>query len=314
VVSVAAGTAIPLNTPEIAFELPFETEPQERRGGRQEMRAEIRLVSPGYFRTLGISREKGRDFEARDGKGTPPVAIVNRELARLAWEGEDPLGKRLYLQYLDDESWEVVGVVGNVRHYALDEQPRAEIYLPLHRHPAFFSSVVVRTAGPAGAALEPVRAAVRDLDREQAVTFGTMEGNVDRALAERRFTMLLLIAFAGAATVLTLVGIHGVMARWVAQRQAEIGIRIALGARPGTILRTVMARGLALTGIGLLVGLGAALGTVRFLDGFLYRVSSGDLVTFILASALLSAASLLSCLVPAQVATRLDPVAALRSE
>ncbi|HYO12796.1 MAG TPA: ABC transporter permease, partial [Thermoanaerobaculia bacterium] len=313
VVSVASSSAVPLNRPalDLNLELPFMTDLESR---DLERKADIRLVSPDYFRTLGIPLTKGRDFDARDRRNAPLVAIVNGELAKHTWKGESPLGKRLYLQYRGEETCEVVGVVGNVRHYGLDEQPRPEIYLPFQQFPIFRSSLVLRTNGSPAKALEEVRGIVRELDPEQIVTLATMEDNFARSLGQRRFTLLLLIVFAAASTTLTLVGVHGVMAHWVSQSRAEIGVRMALGARPSTILGTVLAHGLALTGIGLVAGLVMAIGTVRFLQSFLFDVSPADLTTFSLASLFLLAAASLSCLVPAQAAMRLSPVVALRYE
>jgi putative ABC transport system permease protein len=313
VVSTALSSAVPFNRPalDLNLELPFTTDLESR---DYERRAEIRLVIPGYFRTLGIPLAEGRDFDAGDRQNAPLVAIVNEELAKHTWKAKSRLGNRLHLSYRGRETCQVVGVVGNVRHYGLDEQPRPEIYLPFRQFPTFRSSLVIRTHGPRRMTLDAVHEIVREIDPEQIVTLATMEDNIARSLAPRRFTLLLLIAFAAASTMLTLVGVHGLMAQWVARSRAEIGVRMAFGATPSTILRSVLSRGLIWTGVGLFIGLIVAIGTVRFLRGFLYGISPADLTTFFLASLFLLLAASLSCLVPARAAMRLSPVAALRYE
>jgi putative ABC transport system permease protein len=313
VTSVASSSAVPLNRPalDLNLELPFMTDQESR---DYERKAEIRLVSPGYFRTLGIPLAGGRDFEAGDRRNAPLVAIVNAELARQTWKGESPLGQRLHLRYRGEETCQVVGVAGNVRHYGLDEPPRPEIYLPFQQFPTFRSSLVLRTKGSPENVLPAVRAIVRTIDPEQNVTLATLETNFARSLAQRRFTLLLLIVFAASSTALTLLGVHGVMAHWVAQSRSEIGVRMAFGATPSRILETVLARCLACTSLGLFLGLAVSLATVRFLRGFLYGVSPSDLTTFSLASLFLLSAACLSCFVPARAAMRLSPAAALRCE
>ena len=285
--------------------------------GREiEYNGDVRIGSADYFRTMGIPLLKGRSFNPQDVSGSVPVAIVNEALASTVFPGEDPLGKYLTEYGPRDKTLQIVGVVGNVRHQALDVAPRAELYQPIAQAgwPRMFFAV--RTAAGNPLALAPaVQAAVASVDKNVALgNVRTMEDLVARSLAQRRFTMLLLTIFAGIALALAAIGLYGVMSYTVAQRTREIGIRMALGAQRADVLKLVVRHGMILTAAGVAIGLAASFGFTRLIANLLYGVGATDAVTFAGLSLLLLAVALLACWLPARRASGVDPVIALRSE
>jgi putative ABC transport system permease protein len=285
--------------------------------------ADWQVVSPDYFRTMGIPMLQGRDFAATDRLGTPGAMIVNRTLARQAWPDGDALGRRVLLGGGNADSvWRtVVGIVGDVRHRGLTASPRPEMFLPYAQFPAGTGTappsmhVVLRAAGDPSALATALGAAVAALDPDVPLSgVQTMETAMGSWAAERRLIMLLVSGFALVALVLGSVGIYGVMAQLVAQREREIGVRMALGALPGQILGLVVSQSAWLVGAGILAGTAGALAVTRLLTGLLFQVRPTDPLTFLGTALVLVVAAAGATLVPALRAVRTDPAHALRSE
>ncbi|MEP7272055.1 MAG: ABC transporter permease [Acidobacteriota bacterium] len=272
-------------------------------------------VSADYFKAMGIPLLRGRLFNDRDVQGAPRVAIINDAMAKKFFADEDPLGKRIHVSNGPETFREIVGVVGDVRQYGLDQAATVQTYEPQMQAPFGGMTVVVRTAGEPTSLSAAVRDQVRAIDKDQPVsTMRTMEEIVSTSVASRRFSMLLLGVFAGLALVLAAVGIYGVMAYSVSQRTHEIGIRLALGARRGDVVRLVLGQGMAVAGIGVAVGVVAAFAATRLLSTLVYGVSLTDPVIFVSIPLILGAVALVACLLPARRATMVDPLVALRYE
>jgi putative ABC transport system permease protein len=284
-----------------------------------EPNADYRTVSVNYFRAAGIRLVKGREFTARDKVDAPDVIIINEELARRFFAGEDPIGKRLQIATERTRFREIVGVVADAKLARLDAKADPAIYVPHAQntwpHALRTSSIVVRTSGEPLSLSAAVRGELRAIDPSLAVTqVRTMEEIVGDSLAPRRFSAALLAVFAALAGALAAVGIYGVMAYSVAERRHEIGIRMALGARRSEILRMVLVGGGRLAALGVVIGLAGAAALTRLMAGLLYGVGVSDPPTFALAALALAGVALAACLVPARRATKVDPMVALRSE
>jgi predicted permease len=265
-------------------------------------------VSPGYFSTLRIPVLQGRTFTDHDDERAPKVAVVNEAVARQFWPAEDPIGKQL-------ANLTVVGVVGNARHEGLSQETEAEFYVPYLQSPANSMQLAVRTAADPDSMVSAVRAGIGDVDPDQPLYHvSTLQQVLSESLAPRRFNMLLLGIFAGIALALATVGIYGVMAFSVTERTHEIGIRMALGAERGNVLRLIVRQGLRLTLLGVILGIAGAWALTSFLASFLFGIAPRDPATFALVSVALVAVSILACYIPARRATRVDPMVALRYE
>jgi putative ABC transport system permease protein len=289
--------------------------------GAEKPEANHRVVNPDFFRAMGIPLMRGRAFSERDAKDAPAVIIINEALARKYFPGEDPLGKRIVIEVdptvdPDPPAREIVGVVGDVRQMSLEEGTGPDFYVPYLQEPERFLNLVVRTAPNATAdAASRLRGAIKEVDREQYISdIEPMSKLLADSVARRRFQMTLLGLFAAVALLLAGIGIYGVMSYTVTQRTHEIGLRMALGAQGRDVLRMVVRQGLALALGGVGVGLVAAFALTRAISSLLYEVSPTDPATFAGVSVLLVAVTLLSCVVPARRATRVDPMVALRYE
>ncbi|MBZ5727632.1 MAG: ABC transporter permease [Acidobacteriia bacterium] len=273
------------------------------------------VASPGYFRALGIRVVKGRAFTERDGADAAPVVIVNQAMARYFWPQQDPIGQWVTVGACGKENeWcQVVGVVDDVRQHGLDQAPRPAVYVPYARDPWPFMAFVVRTRTEPAAAAPAIESAVYSVDKEQPVfNVRPMQDVVAQSLSPRRLRMTLIGAFAFLALGLAAVGIYGVTAYSVAQRRQEIGIRMALGAKRGDVLRTVVGEALRLAVAGVAAGAAMSLALTRFLAGMLYGIQLTDGATYAGVGILLVATAVVSSLIPAWRAARADPLASLR--
>ena len=269
---------------------------------------------PNYFETIGIPFIKGRLFGSQDQINTPPVLIINQTMARRFWPDQDPIGKQV--KFVEDgTTGTVVGVVGDAKHYWLEEEQRPQIYASYTQQPGYFATVVARTTVEPLALTESVRQALWKVDADQPMwKIRTVEFLVNRSVADRKFLMALMGVFAGLALVLTMIGLYGVISYLVNQRTQEIGIRMALGAQVGHILGMVLRQGMLLVLIGVALGLGAAWLMTRLMTRLLFQVSATDPLTFVSIAALLIVVALLACYLPARRATKVDPLVALRYE
>jgi len=321
----AAGATfyLPLGNGDVTGDFTLAEDPPAAPG--RERFAGFRMVTGDYLGAMGIALRRGRLLGAEDREGAPHVAVVNQSLVRQAFPGQDPIGRRItFGDGRDDADWmEIVGVLADVRNSGLTVDPAPEIYVPLAQITkdlwAVFAilpvSVVVRTDADIETLGPAIRSAIRAVDPEQPVTGPQpAEQLVASAVARQRFGMLLLLGFGGLALLLAAVGVYGVMAYAVSQRTRELGIRLALGARPAAVRALVMRQGLGLAGAGLAVGLLGALLLGRLLVSLLYGVAPSDPAVLAAATLLLAGASALACLVPAVRATRVNPVDALRSD
>src|SRR3954467_8549349 len=287
-----------------------------RPGSTKTDSADIRIATPDYFKTMGIPLVRGRNFNEHDTKDSTRVTIINEQTARDVFPGEDPIGQFIENYGPKDETLQVVGVVGNVRHLALETAPRPELYQPLGQGmwPSVF--VAVRTAPENPLTLLPaVQEAVWNVNK--SVPLGnprTMNDIIARTLLQKKFTMLLLSIFAGAALILAAVGLYGVISYSVAQRTRELGIRIALGAQRGDVLRLILRQGMTLVAGGVIFGVAASLGLTRLIASLLYGISASDPITFFLLSAALVFVAFIACWLPAPRASAVDPIVALHAE
>ena len=273
-----------------------------------------RAVSPGYFDTLQIPLIRGRLFTGEEGWETGGVVLINQAMAKNYWPSEDPLGARLGPSA--EGPWlEVIGVVGDVRESSLDTDAEIAMYLPYLQAPVPTMTLLVRTEADPLSYVGAVRAKVKEIDSAQAVSsFMTLDDFLSNVMGRRRFDASLLSLFASLALILAAVGIYGLLSYSVSQRTRELGIRMAIGAPRGQLLRLVLGQGMVMVMVGLGLGLVAGALCSRLLGSFLFGVTGTDPVTLSASAALLVAVSLLACYLPARRATRVDPVVALRLE
>ncbi len=314
----AAGlaTVLPLGSLTARITYLVEGQPPPDRGQPMQL-AEFRAVSPGYFRAMGIPLVRGRFFAASDGAGAPRVVIINQEMMRRHFPGQDPVGRRLSSAGPEGPWLTITGVVGDVKHWNLASGPDREIYLPYLQYLGTpqASTLALRTASDPLALAAAVRQEIRRLEPDLPVTSVTpMERLVDNAVAQPRFYTVLLASFAGLALLLAGAGIYGLMSYAVSRRTREIGIRLALGARPVDVLRLVLGQAGRLAAIGILLGLGGALAATRLLAGLLYGIRPTDPATFAVVSLILVAVALGAAGLPARRASRVDPAVALRAD
>jgi putative ABC transport system permease protein len=281
----------------------------------EEPTGEVRMVTPGWFRTMDVPLLRGRAFTLRDSAKAPQVVVINETAAREFWPGGDPLGKHVLMGWFTDLDAEIIGVVGDVRLTALKQPPRATLYWPVEQVPNSFMTFMIRSSGDPAQLAGAVRSAIASIDPDQPVAkMQTMDEVVANSLNQPRFTALLLAIFSGVALTLAVVGIYGVLFYTVSQRTHEIGIRIALGAQKSDVLKMVLGHGMALTLLGMGIGLALALAASRFLQKLLFEVQPTDPLTYAGVAALLAAVALLACYIPARRATKVDPMIALRYE
>jgi putative ABC transport system permease protein len=271
-------------------------------------------VSPEYFDTVRIPSIRGRLFNEFDRTGSKTVVVVNDAMARKFWPGEDAIGKR-FTFFGQTETREIVGVVRNATVIQVGEDPQPAIYLPLAQNFTPAATIQVRSTGDPANVMETVRKQIQSLEPNLPLTnITTMEQQLDQALFAPRMGAALLGLFGLLALILAGIGIYGVMAYSVAQRTQEIGIRLALGAARGEIIRMVIRQGMFLAISGLVIGIVASAALSRLVSSLLFGISATDPRVFGTVSVILAIVALLACYLPARRATRIDPIAALRIE
>jgi predicted permease len=320
----AAGAGFPIPFAGSDPTASFEIEGHPMAPGDPGPHGAIRTVTPGYFKALGIPLLKGRYFTDDDRKGSQAVAIIDENLAKAYWPNEDPIGKQM--RNGDSGPWAtIVGIVGNIRFTTLagEEQSGAitmssgkgSYYYPVYQNQSPFGFLIVKTAGNTAAGDTAIRQAVRGVDANLPVSnMKTMDARIAESLGPQRFATNLLAVFAGLAILLAAVGLYGLISYSVAERTNEIGIRMALGARPVDVLQMVLKQGAKLALIGAAAGIVAGLLLMRAMQSFLYGVSAADPLSFAGAAILLILVALLACYIPARRATKVDPMIALRYE
>jgi putative ABC transport system permease protein len=272
-------------------------------------------VTPDYFRAMGIRLVRGRLFTAQDDAKAPRVAIINETMARQFFPNEDPIGKRINVTNGPDTWRQIVGIVGDIKQYGVDQATSAQTYEPFAQVPFSSLNVVIRSKGSPAALLGALRPTVYAVDKDQPVgTIRPLEEIVADSISRQRFAMTLLTVFSGVALVIAAVGIYGVMAYNVVQRTGEFGIRMALGAQQRDVLRLVLAQGGKLIGLGLGIGLLATLAATRAMGSMLFNTSAYDPLTLSSITLLLGAVALIACFFPANRATKVNPIEALRTE
>jgi putative ABC transport system permease protein len=276
------------------------------------------IVSPSYFRTLGIPLIRGRVFDERDRGGAPQVAVVDQAWVRTFSSGKDPIGRRLYsggCNRPDCPLTTVIGVVGDVRYLGLDVPSQGTIYQPLAQVTWWAQILLVRTTGDPHSVLPAIRDIVRDVDPALPIAFvATIDELMQEALRTPRNFLSVITAFAAVALLLAAIGIYGVMSYFVEHHTRDIGIRMALGGSRGAVSRLVVWKGMRLVVLGVVIGIGGALALTRLLSGMLFEVSPTDTTAFVCVTAGLVATAFLACAVPARRAAGVDPAATLREE
>jgi predicted permease len=310
--SAGASTALPLSLSVSGSDFRIEGRPEPEPG--QEMIINTSSVTPGYFQTLGVTLMKGRDFTDRDNGEAPQTAIINNDLAQLYFPGEDPINKRI--SFDDRQTWiSIVGVIADVKQIGVDTATRPEVYRPYLQAPSPSMSLVVRSVTNPSNLTAGVKTEIQTIDKDLPIDeASTMEERLSESTSGSRFNVLLLTLFAVVALVLAVVGIYGVMSYSVTQRTHEIGIRVAVGAQPIDVLKTVMGQGILLTLIGVVLGLAGAFALTRLMTTMLFGVEPSDPSTFVAIALLLMIVALMACYIPGRRATKVDPLTALRYE
>jgi putative ABC transport system permease protein len=315
VTAAAAADALPLDGSRSS--IVFTAEGTEGDDRSTVPTAQYTSASAGYFEVMGIRLLRGRTFTDQDGAQAAPVIVVSESIARRSWPGQDPIGKRLHTGGPQAKNpWmTVVGVVDEMRTRRLEEEPRPTIYRPLTQRSGLALSLALKTGTDPAQLRAPLAAVVRAVDSDlPAFGIRPLDELVAAATASRRFSTRLLTSFAGLALALAAIGIYGVMAFVVGQRTREIGIRIALGARPGGVVRMVLGQALALAIGGIVVGLAASVLLTRLVSGLLFEVRPTDPITYTLMPMLLAATAAFAVWRPARRAAAVDPVTALRAD
>jgi putative ABC transport system permease protein len=283
----------------------------------QENLVSYRVASPGYFRAMGINMLRGRDFGGQDVLNAPSVVIINEDLARQFWPGEDPIGQyvRVSLGGPVANPQQVVGIIADVHHFGLDKDVKPEVYVPLLQSPDVFTYLVARTSSDPRSAAAILENEIRAVDKD--IPLGhvkPMQMVIEESVASRRLSMVLMAIFAGIALILATVGIYGLIAYSVTERTHEIGLRMALGAQQQDILRLLVGQSMRLALIGIVIGIPIAIALTRYISSLLYSVSATDPITFIILSLLLVGVASIASYIPARRAMRINPIDALKHQ
>jgi len=312
----------------IGYDHPLETNwidsftIERRLQTEQPSSADLHLISPDYFNTIGVAVERGRQFTQQDDVDHAGAVIINEAFVARYFPDENPLGQRITATTASrmvsarmPSSFEIVGIVRDVKSHGLAEAAEPAYYIPARQFPQADMQVFVRTEGDPVLLTGALREQVRYIDRDQPVSrITTMERLASNAVAQPRFNMVMMSLFGGLALSLAAIGIYGLLAQTISSRTREIGVRMALGAQPVDVLRSVIAEGMVLSVSGTAAGLLIALGTSRLMSSLLFEVSSSDTTTFVVTTFLLLIAALVACYIPARRATKVDPMIALRYE
>jgi putative ABC transport system permease protein len=300
--------------------MPFRIEGKESGDQSARQPCFFKVISPSYFRTIGMRLSSGRLLSDQDVAGSTPVTVINETMAKRFFANEQPIGQRILIDQIitgkpqlgPEIPWEVVGVVADEKVNGLDNDSPG-IYVPDAQSPVGFGSLVVRADGDPNLLVKAVQAAVWDIDKTQAFSnVRTLDQIKSDSLGSNRLRTGLLGVFAAIALTLAAVGVYGVMSYSVAQRTHEMGIRAALGATSSDLVQLVLRNGMLVALGGLIIGSFGAVGLTRFLAGLLFNTSPTDIPTMLAVAGLLAAVALLACYLPARRATRVDPIVALR--
>jgi predicted permease len=308
------GTFLLMNQNEVpksmdGFAAPFQ---QKERLGI----ADFGVVTDGYFQVLGIPLIRGRIFDERDGPNSPHVAVISESLARDSWPNQDPIGHTIDFGNMDGDLrlLTIVGIVGDTRQYGLDEPSRPTVYVNLFQRPRAAITLTMLSDADTRLVTSAARGILQDLDPEIPARFRTFSQVYSASLGSRRFNVILIGFFGITALLLAMAGVFGVMAYSVSRRTREIGVRVALGAGSGEVLRMILRQGLRTIFIGVAIGIAGSLALTRTVESLLFGVTATDPLTFGGVTLLLVGAALLACFIPARRATKVDPMVALRYE
>ena len=283
----------------------------------------FKMVTPGYFQSLGIKFRKGRGLTNQDAKGSPPVAVINETMAKRYFKGQDPVGQRVLIQEIvpgkqelgPEIPWEVVGMIADEKINGLDDDKSAGVYAPYAQSPTLGVDLVVRGALDPSGLRKAIETEVHQINKDQPLTnIKTLEAIKAESVGSNRLRTTLLGVFAGIALLLASIGIYGVISYSVVQRTHELGVRSALGASAGELLRLVIGSGMLLAGLGVVLGIAGAFALTRLLSSLLFGVTATDPLTMSAVVVILGSVALLACFVPARRAAKVDPMVALRYE
>jgi predicted permease len=328
--SVGAASALPMTggLPDGMFLLMTENEvPQTMDGFAALFNSEVLqkerignadfcVATDGYFRVLGIPLIRGRMFDERDAANAPHVAVISEALAHDRWPRQDPIGHTIEFGNMDGDPrlLTIVGIVGDTHEYGLDEPPRPTVYVNLFQRPRAEMTVTMLSAADTRSLTSAARGILHDLNPEIPAEFRTFQQVYSASLGSRKFNLILIGFFGITALMLATAGVFGVMAYSVSRRTREFGVRVALGATPGDVLRMVLAQGMRTILIGVAIGIVGSFALTQTVSSLLFGVTATDPVTFGAVTLLLVAVALLACYIPARRATKVDPVVALRYE
>ena len=323
VTGVALTSALPMNG--WGYGMPFQIADQKTVDRSNRQACFFKMVSASYFKTLGMHLRQGRLLAAPDLHGTPPVTVINETMAKKHFPGVNPVGKRILVQEIvpgktqlgEEIPWEVVGVVADEKVGGLDDTSDRNpgMYVTNEQSPVYYQSVLIKSAIDPALLREAVKKAVHEISRDQAMPeMKTLDTIKAESLGDNRFRAMLLGTFAGVSLLLSAIGIYGVISYSVTQRTREIGIRAALGASRGDVLRLVLRHAMGLAILGLVIGIAGSFGLTQLLGSLLYGVGGRDPVTLSVVALVLGLVALVACFLPAQRATRVDPIITLRSE